>query len=93
MDFKKESFLNLEELDEKGRMRHEYVSGKTGYGFGSIGLSRKTMAGVVKGGILFQKNGNEMMLTKEELLNEFKICLETGYFTKEDLIDVLDMLE
>lgn len=93
MDFQEESLLNLEKLNEDGRMRHEYVFGKTGYGFGSIGLSKKTTAGVVKGGILFQQDDNEIMLTKEELLNEFKICLETGYFTKEDLADVIHMLE
>ena len=75
------------DLGEVKRMRHKFVSGQIGVGYTTRGLSNKTFTRYTKEGILFKQGELEMILTKEELLNEFKICLDTGFIKKEELFD------
>lgn len=80
-------------LDEKiaaiKRNENKIVVGEMGEGWGFVTLSQETVAGTVKNGVKFVKNGKNLILTKEELINEFRIGLQKGYFTKEELLDGL----
>ncbi|WP_088363704.1 hypothetical protein [Bacillus cereus] len=74
-------------LEIPERCKHEFVLGTSGEGWGCVVLSRDTVAGLVNEGVKFVKNGKELVLTKDEIINEVKIGLRKGYFTKEDLFD------
>lgn len=82
LDKKKINFLEIDK-----RLKNTLVFGTSGEGWGCVALSSTTYAGLVNGGVKFVKNNEEIILTKEELINEFKVGLRKGYFKKEDLID------
>ncbi|MGN5650426.1 hypothetical protein [Bacillus sp. Brlt_9] len=79
--------LGIALLETPERLNHKFVLGSSGEGWGCVVLSGDTIAGLVNDGVKFIKNGKELVLTKEEIINEVKIGLRKGYFTKEDLFD------
>lgn len=80
--------LDIGSLETNERFENEYAAfGASGRGWGCVVLSSDTIAELVNGCVKFAKNGKELVLTKEELINEFKVGLRTGYFNKEDLLD------
>lgn len=67
--------MNPLEVDE--RTKHKFVLGILEKGWGCVALSSETKAGLVNGGVKYVK---ELVLTKEEHINEFKVGLRKGYF-------------
>lgn len=59
--------------------------GRLGAGRQFTPISENCVVSLINGDVEFTKGCCSIVLTKQELINEFKVGLEKGYFSKEDL--------